>query len=144
LIGGLGVDPLSRDPDEERAWKAVTSHPGPVGAALLDQSVIAGVGNVLRAESLFRSGLHPSRPASSLDRGDFDRLWASLVDLMHQAVDDGRIISAPLTPAERATVPEGDGRMVYKQSHCRACGTPVESWTLDGRTAYACPSCQPR
>ena len=144
LIGGLGVDPLAPDPDEERAWKALTSHPGPVGVALLHQSAIAGVGNVLRAESLFRAGIHPSRPASSLDRVDFDRLWASLVALMRQAVDDGRIITAPLGPSERATVAEIDGRMVYKQSHCRACATPVETWTLDGRTAYACPNCQAR
>jgi endonuclease-8 len=144
LVRGLGVDPLSRDPDEERAWKAVTSHAGPIGAALLDQSVVAGVGNVLRAESLFRAGIHPSRPASGVDRAEFDRLWTSLVDLMRQAVDDGRIITAPLPAAERATVAESDGRMVYKQSHCRRCATPVESWTMDGRTAYACPNCQPR
>jgi endonuclease VIII len=41
-------------------------------------------------------------------------------------------------------VAEADARMVYKQTDCRACGTPVESWTLEGRTAYACPRCQPR
>lgn len=144
LAASLGVDPLGADPDEEEAWKAVTAFSGPVGAALLDQSVLAGVGNVLRAESLFRAGIHPSRPASALDREDFDRLWSALVALMHQAVEDGRIITAPLSAAERALVAEADGRMVYKQSHCRACATPVESWTLDGRTAYACPNCQPR
>lgn len=63
---------------------------------------------------------------------------------MGQSVDDGRIISAPLPAAERAAVAEAEGRMAYKQAACRACGTPVESWDLDGRTAYACPSCQPR
>lgn len=144
LVASLGVDPLAADPDEERAWKAVTSFSGPIGAALLDQAVIAGAGNVLRAESLYRAGIHPCRPASTLERADFDRLWSALLFLMGQAVDDGRIITAPLPAAERATVAEADGRMVYKQSHCRACGTPVESWTLDGRTAYACPVCQPR
>jgi endonuclease VIII len=71
-------------------------------------------------------------------------VWAALTDLMAQSVDDGRIISAPLPAAERATVAEADGRMVYKQAACRACGTPVETWELAGRTAYACPRCQPR
>ena len=52
--------------------------------------------------------------------------------------------TAPLPAAQRATVAEADGRMVDKQSHWRACGTPVESWTLDGRTAHACPARQPR
>ena len=57
---------------------------------------------------------------------------------------DGRIVSAPLPAAARATVPEAEGRMVYEQPTCRACDTPVESWELAGRTAYACPRCQPR
>ena len=144
LVESLGPDPLTDRPDEERAWKAVTSFSATVGAALLDQSVVAGVGNVLRAESLFRAGIHPSRPASEVDRETFHRLWAGLVALMVQSVDDGRIISAPFPAAERAAVAEGDGRMVYKQATCRACGTPVDSWELAGRTAYACPRCQPR
>ncbi len=144
LVAGLGPDPLTPHPDEERAWKAVTSFPGTVGAALLEQSVIAGVGNVLRAESLFRAGVHPARLAREIDRNTFHRLWTSLVELMRQSVDDGRIISAPLPADLRATVVEADGRMVYKQAACRACTTPVESWALDGRTAYACPACQPR
>ncbi len=144
LVGSLGPDPLAAAPDDERAWKGVTSYPGTVGAALLDQSVVAGVGNVLRAESLFRAGIHPSRAASEVDGHAFDRLWTGLVVLMRQSVDDGRIISAPLPAAERATVPEAEGRMVYKQYRCRACGTAVESWDLAGRTAYACLSCQPR
>lgn len=144
LVGSLGPDPLAAGAGEERAWKAVAAFAGTVGAALLDQSVIAGAGNVLRAEALFRAGVHPSTPAQALDREAFHRIWVALVDLMRQSVDDGRIISAPLPDAERATVAEADGRMVYKQAACRACSAPVETWDLAGRTAYACPRCQPR
>lgn len=144
LVASLGPDPLVAGAGEERAWKTVTGSAGSVGAALLDQAVIAGVGNVLRAESLFRAGVHPSTPAATVDREAFHRLWGALVDLMAQSVDDGRIISAPLPAAERATVAEADGRMVYKQAACRACGAPVDTWELAGRTAYACPRCQPR
>ena len=131
LVGSLGPDPLAPAPgDDERAWKAVSAYPGTVGAALLDQSVIAGVGNVLRAETLFRAGLHPSHPAADLDRATFDRLWRDLVVLMARSVDDGQILP--------------EARTVYKQLACAACGTAVESWTLAGRTAYACPRCQPQ
>ena len=144
LVASLGPDPLAAGPDdEERAWKAVSSFPGTVGAALLDQSLIAGAGNVLRAESLFRAGVHPSLPAATLDRDAFHRIWVALVDLMVQSVDDGRIVSVPLPAAERAALGEADARMVYKQAFCRACGTPVDTWDLAGRTAYACPNCQP-
>lgn len=63
--------------------------------------------------------------------------------VMSQAVEDGRILTAPLH-AERATIDENEARMVYKQERCRACGTPVETETIGGRTSYACPSDQPR
>jgi endonuclease-8 len=129
LVLSLGPDPLAPRPDEERAWKAVASYPGTIGAALMDQSVIAGVGNVLRAETLFRAGVHPSRPATAIERETFHRIWTVLVDLMRQSVEDALILP--------------DGRSVYKEATCRACGTPVQSWALAGRTAYACPRCQP-
>lgn len=143
LVSTLGPDPLRPDADPDRVFEAVRGYSGPIGAALLDQSVVAGVGNVLRAEGLFLSGIHPSCPASSLDRPAFDRLWSTTVGLMTQSVDDGRIISAPLTADERATVSEADGRMVYKQANCRRCGTPVDVFPQAGRTAHACPVCQP-
>jgi endonuclease-8 len=142
LVASLGPDPLDAG-GEERAWKAVSAYGGTVGAALLDQSVIAGAGNVLRAESLFRAGVHPSRPAATLDRDAFHRIWTALVELMERSVEDGRIVSVPLPASERAAVAEADARMVYKQATCRRCGTPVETWDLAGRTAYACPTCQP-
>jgi formamidopyrimidine-DNA glycosylase len=72
------------------------------------------------------------------------RVARDQAELMGQSVDEGRIISAPLPAAERATVAEADGRMVCKQAGCRACGTPVETWDLAGRVGYACPRCQPR
>jgi formamidopyrimidine-DNA glycosylase len=65
-----------------------------------------------------------------------------MTGLMRQSVGDGRIISAPLTADDRATVPEADGRMVYKQATCRRCGRPVDVFPLAGRTAYACSNCQ--
>ena len=143
LVSKLGPDPLRPDADPDRAYASLRAFPGSIGAALLDQSVVAGVGNVLRAEGLFLAEMHPSRPAASLDRPAFDRLWDVLARLMQQSVDDNRIISAPMAAADRATVAEADGRMVYKQADCRACGSPVEVFPLAGRTAYACPACQP-
>lgn len=143
LAAALGPDPLRLDADAERAYAAIRSSPGSIGAALLDQSVVAGIGNVLRAEGLFRAGIHPSCPTSSVDRPTFDRLWGVMTALMRQSVDDGRIISAPVAPELRAGIPESEGRMVYKQATCRRCGGPVDAFPLAGRTAYACASCQP-
>ena len=139
----LGSDPLRADADPDRAYRALRAFPGRLGAAVLDQSAVAGVGNVLRAEGLFLVGMHPSQPVASVERPAFDRLWGALVRLMEQSVDDGRIISARMPAEQRVTVAEADGRMVYKQATCRACGTPVDTFAIAGRTAYACPRCQP-
>ena len=128
LVGRLGPDPLRGDADPDEAFRRLTSSSSSLGAALLDQSVVSGVGNVFRAEALAAVGLHPSLPAASLGRGDFDRLWSTLVAMMRLGVETGVI--------------EGDGRRVYKQERCATCGGPVESFDLSGRTAYACPSCQ--
>jgi endonuclease-8 len=143
LVARLGPDPLRPDAEPDRAYRALRSFPGRVGAALLDQSVIAGIGNVLRAEGLFLAGIHPSRPAAAVDPETFARLWDVLVDLMRRSVDDGRIVTAPVPEAERRTVAEADARMVYKQDACRRCGSPVEVLSVGGRTAYACNACQP-
>jgi formamidopyrimidine-DNA glycosylase len=77
LLARLGPDPLREDADPNRAWTSLQAAPGALGAVLLDQSAIAGIGNVFRAEALFACGLHSSRPAASLPRAEFDRLWAT-------------------------------------------------------------------
>ena len=141
LIGGLGPDPLRADGDPDEAYRRVRRHPGTIAAALLDQSRIAGVGNVFRAEVLHGMRMPPTRPARTVTATEFAQLWARLQAMMSQAVDDGRIITVE---AEiRLAVPEGESRRVYKQERCYDCGTPVVTGTIDGRTTYACPRCQP-
>jgi endonuclease VIII len=118
----------------------------PIGAALLDQSVVAGIGNVYRAELLFLCGIHPERPSRSLTREEFDCLWGALVRLLRLGVRMGRIVT--VDPAEagrpRSRIKTEDGRYVYRRAGetCRRCGTAVQSWELGARTMYACPSCQ--
>ena len=127
VVARLGPDPLRRDADPERAWRALQRRRSSIGQALMDQSVIAGVGNVFRAEALHAHGIDPMRPAAAVTREEFDALWKTLVRLLRKGVRENRI----------------SGRTVYKQDTCRTCGTPVRRWDLAGRWAYACPTCQP-
>jgi endonuclease VIII len=131
LLAGLGPDPLRPDADAARLRSALGSDDRALGTALLDQSVVAGLGNVLRAEVLHSLGLHPRRPASSLDDVTVARLWETARTVMEASVAAGSIVTRP-----------PDGRFVYKQEACGACGAPVEAFDLGGRRAYACPSCQ--
>ena len=141
LVAALGPDPLRPDADREQAYRSVAAHSGSIGAALLDQSRIAGVGNVFRAEVLHGMGMPPTRPARSVTAEEFAELWAPLRAMMTRAVADGRIIT--VESEDRLALPESDSRRVYKQEHCRDCGTPIVTGTIEGRTTYACPRCQP-
>jgi formamidopyrimidine-DNA glycosylase len=141
MVGRLGPDPLRADGDPDEAYRRVVGHRGSIAAALLDQSRIAGVGNVFRAEVLHAMRMPPARPAHSLTVEEFDELWARLQAMMRQAVDDGRIIT--VDAEDRLVVPEAESRRVYKQGLCYDCGTPIVTGRIDGRTTYACPGCQP-
>jgi endonuclease VIII len=136
----LGPDPLRRDADPARAWAKLARRRSPVGVAIMDQSVVSGVGNVFRAESLFLHGIHPERPCHTLEVADWDALWATLVRMLRAGVRTGAIVTVP---RRDPTVHDGRTRYVYKQERCARCGTPVRRWDLAGRWAYACERCQP-
>jgi endonuclease VIII len=148
LRARLGPDPLRRDADPEQAWRALRRRRAPLGAVLLDQRVVAGVGNVFRAEALFACGIAPSRAAATLDREDFEHLWATLVTMLRHGVRTGRIVT--VDPHE-AGMPRGrmrrdDPHYVYRREGlpCRRCGTPVAAADLAARRIFWCPKCQPR
>ena len=142
----LGPDPLHRNADAEQVAAALQRRALPIGAALLDQSIIAGVGNVYRAEALFVCGINPEWPSRSLSRPAVDALWSTLSSMLRDGLRAGRIITvdpAELGISRRAMRPE-DWRYVYRRTDlpCRRCGTTVVQWTLAARTMYACPHCQ--
>ncbi|MET9201717.1 DNA-formamidopyrimidine glycosylase family protein [Gordonia sp. NPDC003585] len=146
LLARLGSDPLRRNADPERAWAAITASRRSIGALLMDQKVVAGIGNVYRAEILFRAGVDPMRPGTSISREDFDAIWADLVTLMRVGVRRGRIHvvrpeddhGAPSYAADRPRT------YVYRRAGepCRVCRTPVLIAELEGRKLYWCPVCQ--
>ena len=88
----LGPDPLRRDADPALAWARITKSRRPIGALLMDQTVIAGVGNVYRSELLFRHRIDPYRPGANIDADEFDAMWTDLVELMKVGVRRGKII----------------------------------------------------
>jgi endonuclease-8 len=143
LVAGLGPDPLRADAAESSAVDAFAADPRPIGTVLLDQAVVAGVGNVFRNEALHAIGVHPTRPSRSLSTEQLTELWRVLQRMMRQAVDDGRIVTVDADPAVRATLPEAQARRVYKQERCRDCGASVAVVQIGGRTAYLCPEEQP-
>lgn len=133
VISTLGPDPLRRGADREQFVAAVQRSPKPIGALLLDQSVIAGVGNVFRAEVLFVHGVHPSTPGVALDRVTVEALWDTLARWLRDGVRRNRIVTNTLA----------DPLHVYHHDVCGVCGSPLVAIEVGGRRIDFCPMCQP-
>ena len=151
VVDRLGPDPLRDDADWTRAWDKVSRSRKPIGALLMQQEVLAGVGNVYRAEVLFRHRMHPLRPGRTLRRSQFQAMWDDLVLLMHEGVKSGRIdtVRPEHTPEAMGRPPRQDdhgGEVYVYRRHgqaCHVCGAKVRTEVLEGRNLFWCPRCQP-
>lgn len=139
----LGPDPLRRDADRQRFVDAVLASRKPIGALLLDQSVIAGIGNVYRAEILHIAGIHPDRPGRSLTEDEVRTLWRLAVEQLRLGLKRNRIVTVPLAGRRLASLSREESFHVYKQERCRSCGDAVVLHPVGNRTSYACLTCQP-
>ena len=146
IVSRLGPDPLRPRADGTRAIRRIATSRTPIGALLMDQSVLAGVGNVYRAELLFRHGVSPFRPGRSVEDAQWAAMWADLVVLMRAGVRLGRIVTTRPEHRARRRGPadRGDAHYVYRRTGlpCRVCGTEISTEVMVGRNLYWCPACQ--
>ncbi|MGS2587920.1 Fpg/Nei family DNA glycosylase [Streptomyces hebeiensis] len=148
----LGPDPLRPEEDGEKAWARISRSRTTVAALLMDQKVIAGVGNVYRAEVLFRHGIDPYRAGRDLTRAEWERIWADLVALMREGVRNNRIdtVRPEHTPEAMGRPPRVDDHggevYVYRRARmpCHLCGTEIRTAPLAARNLFWCPACQRR
>jgi endonuclease-8 len=146
----LGPDPLRPDADPALAWARIRRSRTTVAALLMDQKVIAGVGNVYRAEVLFRHRIDPYRPGRDITAAEWDALWTDLVALMREGVRTNRIdtVRPEHTPDAMGRPPRVDDHggevYVYRRADrpCHLCGTPVRTADLAARNLFWCPTCQ--
>ena len=122
LLARLGPDPLKPRADPQPAWMRLSRSRTAIGALLMDQAVMAGVGNVYRAEVLYRAGLSPFRMGRDVSAAEFAALWADLVQLMRLGVRDGRIVTTLPAgpPARQPAPPDPRGRALRLPAHRRA------------------------
>lgn len=152
IVAKLGPDPLRADADPEKAWRRIHASHRPIGELLMDQAVLAGIGNVYRAEVLFRHRIHPLRPGRTLRRGQWDAIWADLVGLLAEGVRMGQIdtVRPEHTPDAMGRAPRVDDHggevYVYRRTGqpCHVCRSPVRTEVLAGRNSFWCPRCQPK
>ena len=145
----LGPDPMLDDSRaaEDRFVAVVRKKPTPIGRLLMDQLVVSGIGNVYRAELLFRAGLNPYAPGKSLSDEQARALWRDWAHLLRIGVETGQMMTMDdlgdkdyvLAMKNRA-----DRHWVYKREGlpCRVCGTHITLEEMGARKLYWCPKCQ--
>lgn len=143
----LGPDPLNEDADPTAFYAAAAKTSRPIGVVLMDQACLSGVGNIYRAESLYRCGIDPFRPAKECTREELEALWTDNQALLAIGVRLGRIITTE--PDDRPGIPEEEAwpdhaNYVYHRQgqECNRCRATICVEDLAGRKLYWCPGCQ--
>lgn len=146
VVARLGPDPLRAGTDPAPAFERIRRSRAPLAGLLMDQAIVAGIGNVYRAELLFRHRLDPYRPGRAMDEATWAVLWADLVTLMRAGLRSGRIITTDPADRDRPTgrVRGDDAHYVYRRTGlpCRVDGTPIVMQPFAARKLYWCPTCQ--
>ena len=141
----LGVEPLERTFTAARLGQILAGRTAPIKASVLDQRLIAGVGNIYADEALFQAGVHPARPAGSLDANEVASLRDAIRDRLRAGIRSGGAsidryrdtIGTPGTMQDMLRVHRHQG------DPCPRCHTTVVKTRVAGRGTYFCPTCQP-
>jgi formamidopyrimidine-DNA glycosylase len=141
VIRALGPDAVVDGVDAARLHAVLRRSARPIKVALLDQSVLAGVGNIYATEALFQAGIHPSRPSKSLSLDEVSKLAVEIravLDLTIAGMVEEKIA---YLWQDRAAV---NRFVIYDRagSPCPRCGHTLEKLTIGGRTSAFCPGCQ--
>jgi formamidopyrimidine-DNA glycosylase len=141
----VGPEPLSADFTAEQFMRRLARHPKTnIKAVLLDQSVVAGIGNIYADESLWGAKIHPQRLASSLTEAEMTVLYVEMREVMNLAVEKGGSSNHTYVNAEGKKGSYMDFARVFRREGlaCPRCGATIEKMRVAGRGTHICPVCQ--
>jgi endonuclease VIII len=147
ILQRLGPDPIRRGSQPDRMIERIERSARSIGDLLMDQSVVAGIGNVYRAEALFAAGIHPLRPGNRCSRAELEALWATAQRMLRKGVKDNRIVTVSrrdLGVAPNARIPRAEATYAYKRDRCLLCGDEIRTVDIANRRCYWCPTHQPQ
>ncbi len=150
LLDRLGPDPLGEDPkghdNPQQYQDKVLKGKKPIAELLMDQEILSGVGNIYRAELLFRHRVNPFTPGMEMDPKVLKAIWKDSIPLLRAGMVDRRIVCTRRAdrPSRKEPAPRGEEHYTYRRhgKPCFVCGTTVLHRDLASRTLYWCPLCQ--
>lgn len=143
-LGRLGPEPFDAQTTAEYLRRRLQGSKRPIKNALLDQSLIAGVGNIYADESLFAAGIRPDTPSGSLSIDRLAQLQACLVEVLRASIGAGGTTFSDFRDLKGLNGNYGSQAWVYRRSGqpCRLCGKPIQRQRLGGRSSHWCSQCQ--
>lgn len=143
-LGKLGPEPFAPEFDTDWLLSRLRGSSRPIKTALLDQALVAGVGNIYADESLFAAGIAPHTPSGRLKRPQLKRLREALVEVLRTSIGLGGTTFSDFRDLRGVNGNYGGQAWVYRRGGepCRLCGTPISRERLSGRSSHWCPSCQ--
>lgn len=140
----LGLEPF--DPQFTPAYLAnkLSKRRRNIKTLLLDQAIVAGIGNIYADEALFKSGIQPETIATELSSEQISKLHQAIIEVLQTAIDKGGTTFSDFLNLLGVNGNYGDSALVYgrKGEPCRVCGTPIEKIKIGGRSSHFCPNCQ--
>ena len=140
----LGPEPFSDEFSIAYFAQKLHRRARPIKTALLDQSLVAGLGNIYADETLFVAGVLPTTLCADLTIEQIERIHAAIVQVLDKAIDSGGTTFSNFLNVQGVNGNYGGVAWVYnrKGQPCRTCGTPIERIKLAGRSTHFCPVCQ--
>ena len=144
-LATLGPEPLGPDLGATYLQQRLATVQRPIKNALLDQAIVAGLGNIYADESLFLSGIHPCTPSKVLNLGQLTQLHQAIVQVLEASLGQGGTTMRDFRNLKGLNGNYGDQAWVYRRTGqpCRTCGTAIDRLKLGGRSTHFCPTCQP-
>ena len=143
-LGTLGPEPFSREFNIEYLRKVISKKNKTIKSALLDQTIVAGIGNIYADESLYSAGISPSREARTIKNNELIKLKESIVTVLKKSIGSGGTTFSDFRDLEGENGNFGLQTNVYRRTgkECRKCGNLIERQKITGRSTHWCPKCQ--
>ena len=143
-LGSLGPEPFSKDFDANYLKKVISKRTKSIKAILLDQTIVAGIGNIYADESLYSAGISPFREARTIKKNELIKLKESIVTVLKKSIGSGGTTFSDFRDLEGENGNFGLQTNVYRRNgkECRKCGNLIERQKITGRSTHWCPRCQ--
>jgi formamidopyrimidine-DNA glycosylase len=140
----LGIEPFDPNFTPNYLYSHCQKSRRPIKTFLLDQNVVAGIGNIYADEVLFKSGIHPQTPANLLKIEQINLLTKNIISVLKTAIDQGGTSFSDFLHVTGVNGNYGSIAWVYGRTgeNCRICGTTIARVKLSGRSCHFCPQCQ--